>query len=129
MNATEYGLKQVVRNNTIVREVDEARQREMWQWVCIGVVLVLVLIVSVGEHFYFVQHGYRMQELQRQRAAEEEANRRQRLAIETLRSPKRIQSKAIGELRMVEPGQGQAIVIDRVVPADHPPASVVAARH
>ncbi len=128
MGATEYALKKVVQNNAIVREIDEVRQREMWQWVCMGLLLVVVLVFSVWQHSAMVQHGYRVEALQRARAAEEETGRRLRLEIETLRAPTRIEPLAIQHLHMVAPGQDQAIVIERVVPAERPPASVVAAR-
>ncbi len=128
MTASEYAFKKVVENNAIVREVDEARVREMWQWVCIGLLLVVVLVVSVWQHLAMVQHGYRVEALQRDRAAEQETSRHLRLEIETLRAPTRIVPLAIQQLHMVAPGQDQAIVIERVVPAERPPASVVAAR-
>jgi cell division protein FtsL len=127
MGATEYALKKVVQNNAIVREIDEVRQREMWQWVCMGLLLVVVLVVSVWQHSAMVQHGYRVEALQRLRAEEEETSRQLRLQIETLRAPARIEALAI-RLHMIAPGPDQAVVIERVVPAERPPASVVAAR-
>ena len=51
MEAFEYAIKKDVRNNPIVREVDEARQRELWQSIAIAGVLVLVLLVSAWQHF------------------------------------------------------------------------------
>jgi len=51
-----------------------------------------------------------------------------RLEIETLKSPKRIEALATGQLHLVAPAQDEAIVIERVVPADPPAASVVARR-
>jgi cell division protein FtsL len=128
MGATEYALRKVVHNNPIVHEIDEVRQREMWQWVWVGVVLVLVLLVSAWLHFGLVQHGYRMEKLQQARAAEEEMNRHLRLDIETLSSPKRIEDFATTRLQMIAPGLNDAIVLPRVVPPERPPSSVVAAR-
>ncbi len=128
MDATGYALRKVVHNNAIVREIDEVRQREMWQWVWVGVALVLVLLVSAWLHFGLVQHGYRMERLQRVRAAEEEVSRHLRLEIETLSSPKRIEDFATSRLQMIAPGLNDTIVLPRVVSAERPPSSVVAAR-
>ena len=40
----EYAIKKDVRNNPIVREVDEARQRQLWRTAGIGAVLVSVVM-------------------------------------------------------------------------------------
>jgi cell division protein FtsL len=130
MNATdfEYAIKKDVRNNPIVREVDEARQRQLWRSTVVGGLLVLVLLFSAWQHFELVRHGYLMEQLQKERAIEEETNRRLRLEVEALRSPRRIEDIATRRLRMVHPGRDEAIVIERVVPPAPPPKSVVAAR-
>ena len=128
MESFEYAIKKDVRNNPIVREVDEARQRELWTSIAIAGFLVLVLVVSAWQHFAQLRHGYELEELPRQRAAEEETSRRLHLEIDTLRSPKRIESLATGQLHLVTPSRDEAIVIERVVPAEPPAASVVARR-
>jgi cell division protein FtsL len=124
----EYAIKKDVRNNTIVREVDEARQRDLWKSVAMAGLLVAVLLFSAWQHFELLQHGYRIEEMQRERGAEEELSRRLRLEIETLRSPKRIEALATGRLHLVAPSRDEAIVIERVVPADAPAKSIVARR-
>ncbi len=124
----EYAIKKDVRNNPIVREVDEARQRGLWKSVGVAAALVLMLLFWAGRHFEFIRHGYRLEELQKQMAVEEETARRLRLEIETLRSPQRIERIAIDKLHMVSPSREEAIVIERVVPADPPARSVVARR-
>ena len=40
----EYAIKKDVRNNPIVREIDEERQRQLWRTAGISAVLVLVLV-------------------------------------------------------------------------------------
>jgi cell division protein FtsL len=124
----EYAIKKDVRNNPIVREVDEARQRELWKSVSIAAFLVLGLLFSAWQHFELLRHGYQIEALQRERAAEEEAGRRLRLEIETLKSPKRIESVATQKLHLVAPSRDEAIVIERVLPAEPPAKSVVAKR-
>ena len=89
---------------------------------------VLVLLFSAWQHFELIHHGYVMEQLHQQKAAEEEIRRRLRLEIEALSSPRRIEEVAIKELRMVEPARDNAIVIERVTPSAPPAKSVVAAR-
>jgi cell division protein FtsL len=124
----EYAIKKDVRNNPIVREVDRERHREMWRSTLIGVFLVLVLLFSAWQHFELIRHGYRLEQMQRERANEEAINRHLRLEIETLKSPARIERMATGRLRMVAPAADEAIVIERVVQTPAAPRSVVARR-
>jgi cell division protein FtsL len=124
----EYAIKKDVRNNPIVREVDEARHRELWRSVAIAGFLVLVLLFSAWQHFELLRHGYRVEQMQHERAAEEEAARRLRLEIDTLRSPQRIETLATRRLRLVAPSKDEAVVIERVVPDEPPDSSVVARR-
>jgi len=128
MEPFEYAIKKDVRNNPIVREVDEEKQRELWKSVGIAGFLVGVLLFSAWQHFELLRHGYQIEELKRQRAAEEEDALRLRLEIETLKSPKRIETLATGQLHLVAPSRDEAIVIERVVPAEPPAASIVARR-
>ena len=124
----EYAIRKDVRNNPIVREVDEQRQRELWQSIGIGCMLVLVLLFSAWQHFELLRHGYRLEQMQRERATQEEIKRHLTLEIETLRARQRIEKLATQQLGMVVPGADEAIVIERVVPADPPARSLVAAR-
>jgi len=128
MEAFEYAIKKDVRNNPIVREVDETRQRELWKSMGIAGFLVLALLFSAWQHFEILRHGYQTEELQRQRAAEEDISRRLRLEIETLKSPKRIESLATTRLHLVAPSRDEAIVLERVQPADPPAKSIIAQR-
>jgi len=124
----EYAIKKDVRNNPIVREIDQTRQRELWKSAGIAVFLVLALLFSAWQHFELLRHGYQIEELQRLRGTEEETARRLRLEIETLKSPKRIERLATEQLHLITPSQDEAIVIERVLPADPPAKSVVARR-
>jgi cell division protein FtsL len=128
MEAFEYAIKKDVRNNPIVREVDEARHRELWKTVSVAGFLVLALLFSAWQHFELLRHGYQIEEMQRQKAAEEEINRQLRLEIQTLKSPQRIEALATRRLHLVNPTRDEAIVIERIHPADPPDKSVVARR-
>ena len=123
----EYAIKKDVRNNPLVREVDEARHRQFRRSLWTGAVLVLVVLFSAWQKVALVQHGYRIQRLQQQHAQEIEVNRQLRLEIETLRAPERIE-KLAKRLDLVAPPRDRAIVIERVAPSAPPDKSVVAAR-
>jgi cell division protein FtsL len=124
----EYAIKKDVRNNPIVREIDEARQRQLLQTVAIVGFLALVMLFSAWQRFALLGHGYEMQRMQRERAEQEEINRHLRLEIETLRSPARIEHIATKDLHLVTPTRDQAIILERVTPSAPPEKSIVAAR-
>jgi len=126
--AFEYAVRKDVRNNPIVREVDAERQAEMWKTVGFAGLLLVAIMFWTWQHFELVRHGYRLEELQKEQAAEEDITRHLQLEIDTLKSPKRIESIARGRLNLVTPTRADAIVIERVVPADPPAKSVVALR-
>jgi cell division protein FtsL len=128
MEAFEYAIKKDIRNNPIVREVDEARVREMWRSASVGALLVGILLYSAWQHFELIRYGYRIEQMQQQRAAEEQVNRHLRLSIQTLSRPDRIEHLATTQLKMVHPGAGDTIILERVVPSDAPARSVVAER-
>ena len=124
----EYEIRKDVRNNQIVREVDERRLRDLWQSLGIGVLLVLVLLFSAWQHFELLRHGYRLEQMQRDRAAKADINRHLQLEMESLRAPRRIEKLATERLGMVTPGPANAIVLERVSPPAPPAKSLVATR-
>jgi len=124
----EYAIKKDVRNNRIVREVDQARQRELWKSVGIVGLLVVVLLFSAWQHFELLRHGYRVEQLQRERAVEEEMARHLKVQIATLVSPRRIEALATERLHLVAPSPEEIIVIERVNMAEPPAAPTMARR-
>lgn len=124
----EYEIRKDVRNNQIVREVDERRLRGLWQSLGVGALLVLVLLFSAWQHFELLRHGYRLEQMRRDLAAEEEINRHLRLELESLRAPQRIEKIAKDQLGMVLPGPAEAVVLERVIEPVPPARSLVAAR-
>jgi cell division protein FtsL len=124
----EYQIRKDVRNNPIVREVDHQRHRDLWRWMLIGGFLVGVVLFRAWQHFVLLQHGYQVEQLQRERGEQEEVSRKLRLEIETLLSPKRIEDIAIKQLHMVAPTPINSIVIERVAPSGPAGKAVVASR-
>jgi cell division protein FtsL len=128
MEAFEYAIKKDVRNNPIVREVDEARMREMLRSTLIGAFVVAIVLYSAWQHFELVRYGYRIEQMQQQRAAEEKVNRHLKLNIQTLSRPDRIEQLASRRLKLVQPSAEDTFILERVVPSEPPARSVVAAR-
>ena len=128
MDALDYAISKDVRNNQIVREIDHSRQRDLWRWAWIGSVILALVIYSSWQHFQLLQHGYRVEQMERARKQEMEINRHLRLQIQTLRAPQRIAAIATSQLRMVEPTSAEAVVLERAVPVEPPSKSVVARR-
>jgi cell division protein FtsL len=124
----EYAIKKDVRNNPIVREIDRERNREMARSVGIGVFLVAVLLFWAWQQFELRRNGYRLEQMQQERAVEADVNRHLRLELQTLKAPERIERLALSRLRMVMPRPEDAAVIERVVETPAPPRSVVARR-
>ena len=93
----EYAIKKDVRNNPIVREVDEARQRELWRSAAIGAFLVARRCCSRrGSTSSCCATATGSSRCSASARREEEINRHLRLEIETLQSPTRIERLATG---------------------------------
>src|SRR5262245_45966056 len=105
----EYAIRKDVRNNPIVREVDNARQRGLWKTIAVAGFFVVMLLFWAWQQFELLRHGYRIEEMQKQRAAEEEITRQLQLEIDTLKAPKRIEELATGQLHLVAPSHDEAI--------------------
>jgi len=128
MEPFEYAIKKDVRNNPIVREVDEAREREQRTWLAVGGLLVLLLLGSAWQHHELRNYGYKLGEMRALNAAEENKGELLLLDLEFLRSPQRIAEFATRKLHMVEPTLEETIFVERVRSAEPPASSVVAQR-
>ena len=128
MDAFEYQIKKDIRNNPIVREVDQARARELWRSAAVGGLFVALLLYASWQHFELIRYGYRLEQLQQARAAEERVNRHLKLQVQSLQRPQRIELIARRQLKMVQPGPDDAVVLERVRPTEPPDHSVVALR-
>ena len=114
--------------NTPVREVDRVGHRRMWASAVVVVLFVGLVLLSVGLRLEQRDLGYQIEELQQRRAAAESDRRHLQLELETLRSPRRIEALATVQLKLVEPSETDAFVIERVRTAPAPSSSVVARR-
>jgi cell division protein FtsL len=123
----EYAIKMDVRNNPIVREIDQSRQRELWRWVAIGVGLVIVVLFSVWQRFTVMRVGTEIEQMQHALQEEREINRQLRLDVETLSAPRRIAKLAGARpLNMVMPDQTSTLILERATVTPPPANSMVA---
>lgn len=122
----EYAIKQDIRNNPVVREVDTAQKREFLRALAWAAVVVVMLMIALAPRFKAVSTGYRVETLREQLAHEEAYYRRYRLELEQLLRPQLLQQRAIVELGMLEPTERDTLVIERV-PATPPPSRAIVA--
>ena len=111
----EHAIKMDVRNNPIVRELDQARQRELWRWMLVGGALVGVILFSLWQRFSVMRVATQIESAERQLSQEHELQRRLRLEVERLSAPRRIEQLAL-RARMVHADRTTTRIIVR--PAD-----------
>lgn len=121
----EYAIKKDLRNNPIVRGVDEKQRRALVRTLGVGVLVVGMLLFSAWQRYQMIDHGYRVEKLTKDIAEQEALNRRLRLEVDTLRSPDMIESRAMRELQMAYPTPAETVLVERI-PATTAPKAVVA---
>ena len=121
----EHAIKMDVRNNPIVRELDRARQRELWRWMLVGGALVGVILFSLWQRFSVMRTATRIESTQRELSQALEEQRRLRLDVERLSSSQRIEQLAL-RAHMVHADRTTTRIIVR--PVDAPRGEQVAAR-
>lgn len=124
----EYAIKKDIRNNPVVREVDERQRRDMRQTIGLAVLIVGMLLFSAWQSFRMVDHGIQLEKLRVQRAQEESLNRQLTLQLETLRAPQTIEERAKRELHLVAPTPADTVIVERAPAAPAPRAIVASAR-
>ncbi len=121
----EYAIKKDLRNNPIVRGVDEKQRRALVRGLGIGVLVVGMLLFSGWQRYQMMDHGYNVERMTKEIAAQEATNRRLQLEVDTLQSPGMIERRAIDELHMAYPTPAETVLVERV-PATTAPKTVVA---
>ena len=91
----EHAIKMDVRNNPIVRELDQARQRELWRWMLVGGALVGVILFSLWQRFSVMRVATQIESTERELTQAHELQRRLRLDVERLSAPRRIEQLAL----------------------------------
>jgi hypothetical protein len=125
----EHAIKMDVRNNPIVREIDEARQREMWRWFLVSTGLVAVILFSLWQRFGVMRLGADIERMQRELAEAQVVNQQLKLSVEQLSTPRRIESLATrAPLRMVAPSTASTQILPRAATAVAPKTAVARRR-
>ena len=117
----EYAIKQDIRNNPVVREVDRDQKREFGRTLLLAAGIVGLLMFVLWPKTTSVATGYELEKLREAVADERRYQRMYRLEYEMLTRPQELQKRAVRELRMVEPTERNTMVIERVpagTPAD-----------
>ena len=123
----EFAIKQDIRNNPVVREVDTEQKREFLRLLLWAGAIVIMLLIALMPRYKTVADGYGIEDLREEVARETANGRKYRLELETWLRPQLIEQRAIHELGMTFPTEHDTLVLERV-PAS-PPAdrAIVAA--
>jgi hypothetical protein len=123
----EYAIKQDIRNNPVVREVDADQKRDFIRMLVWAGLMVVMLMIALAPKFTTVSTNYRVEDLRDELAREEAYYRQYRLELEQLLRPQLLELRASAELGLVEPTERDTLVIERVPPSDPPDRAIVAA--
>ena len=122
----EFAQKQEVRNNPVVRDVDPQQRRAFRRTLLLAAGVVAMLLFSAWQQVTVTNMGFAIEDLRRREAQEQAVQRQILLEREMRRSPRQIEARATGELRMAPPVD--TIVIERVKSAAPDKAVLAAVR-
>ena len=123
----EYAIKQDIRNNPVVREVDVEQKREFIRMLAWAAVMFIMLMIALLPKITTVSTNYRVEDLRDDLAREDAYYRQYRLEMEQLLRPQLLEHRAKVELGLVEPTEKDTLVIERVPPSPPANRAIVAA--
>jgi len=123
----EYAIKQDIRNNPVVREVDRDQKREFGRTLLWAAAVVGMLMFVLWPKTTRVATGYEVEKLRLAVADELRFQRMYRLEYEMLTRPQELQKRAVHELQMVEPTERNTVVFERVPVGPRADRAIVAA--
>jgi cell division protein FtsL len=124
----EFVVRKQVQNRAIVREVDEARQRDLLRTVAGGACVLVAVLFAAWQHLDARRLDKEAASLVAQRGRLVEVQRHLRLERDTLQGPARVEAIATRQLGMKAPTRETSAVIERVTVTPPPSRSVVASR-
>ena len=122
----EFAIKQDIRNNPVVREIDIAQKKEFLRMIAWGVTVLVMLIIALAPRFQAVKGGYAIEKLRNELETEREYNRRLKLEYETETRPEEVAQRA-RRLGLVEPTEADTMIVERVAPSPAADRAIVAA--
>jgi hypothetical protein len=123
----EFAIKQDIRNNPVVREVDAAQRREFFRLLGGAAAVLITLLVILWPRFSQQRQNYRLEDLRQALAQEKELNRKYTLELETMLGPQELEQRALAH-GMIFPSEFDTLVLERVAPSPRPNRGIVAAR-
>ena len=123
----EYAIKQDIRNNPVVREVDVEQKREFIRMLAWAAVMFVMLMIALLPKVTTVTTSYRVEDLRDDLAREEAFYRQYHLEMEQLLRPQLLEHRAKVELGLIEPTENDTLVIERVPPSPPANRAIVAA--
>jgi len=123
----EYAIKKDIRNNPVVRQIDQQQRADFRRTMGIVGLAVLMHLFSAWQRVRVVKSGYEVSLLQSERTQALKENRLRRLEFERASAPSVIDERARRELHMVVPAGSDVIFIARVR-STKPTKSAVVAR-
>lgn len=124
----EFVVRKQVQNRAIVREVDQARQRDLLRTVIGGGCVLVTVLFAAWQHLDARRLDKEAAVLASQRGRLTEVRRHLELEMQTLQGPARVEAIATRQLGMKAPTRETSAVIERVTATPSPSRSVVAAR-
>ena len=124
----EFVVRKQVQNRAIVREVDQARQRDLLRTVVGGVCVLVTVLFAAWQHLDARRLDKEAATLSVQRGRLTEVRRHLELERQTLQGPARVEAIATRQLGMKAPTRETSAVIERVTATPSASRSVVAAR-
>lgn len=121
---SKYAVKKDIRNNPVIRETDARQTREFLRLAALTVLTVATLLFSAKWATEMRMVKYDLEALRQSVAAEQAANRKLRLNLETMRAPHVMEERARA-IGMRPPTLAETLVIE-VAHESSPSGTVVA---
>ncbi len=121
----EFAIKQDIRNNPVVREIDLAQKRDFLRVLAWAGGMLIMLIIALAPRVQAIQGGYAMQKLRNDVEVERELHRRLLLEWQTETRPDTIETRARA-IGLVDPTEADTMVIEVVPPSASADRAIVA---
>jgi hypothetical protein len=123
----EFAIKQDIRNNPVVREVDAVQRREFFRLLGGAAAVLVTLLVILWPRFSQQRQSYRLEDLRQDIEIEKQLNRKYTLELETLQRLPELEQRAAA-IGMIVPSENDTVVLERVAPSPRANRGIVAAR-
>lgn len=123
----EYAIKQDIRNNPVVREVDRSQKRQFVYTLVWAAAVIGMAMFALIPRQRLSESGYDLQKIREDLAQERDARRQYEIELQRLLRPDALGPRAAHERQMRSPGEADTLVLLRVPPAQPASRAIVAA--